>query len=175
MHECISVKNKLNCYVFIRTKMFKRLTIFLEFCCRYDLKLVTGLRVIQSCLLPYPNSELANQKLYLLTWYPTISSHWPQVQVQVQVHFICTYIQHNRTQIRNKPIRIEALSTNLMSYEIKSLAWFGPNQDSLEINDKFCTLELIPKQNFTKLPSNLKQENVDETCNFREIYEENLS
>ena len=27
--------------------------------------------------LPYPNSQLANQKPTLLSWYPTISSHWP--------------------------------------------------------------------------------------------------
>ena len=27
--------------------------------------------------LPYPNSQLANQNPTLLSWYPTISSHWP--------------------------------------------------------------------------------------------------
>ena len=27
--------------------------------------------------LLYPNSQLANQKPTLLSWYPTISSHWP--------------------------------------------------------------------------------------------------
>ena len=26
---------------------------------------------------PYPNSQLTNQKPTLLSWYPTISSHWP--------------------------------------------------------------------------------------------------
>ena len=29
--------------------------------------------------LPYPNSQLANQKPSLMSWYPTISSHWPDI------------------------------------------------------------------------------------------------
>ena len=76
----------------------------------------------------------------------------------------------NRTQIRNQ-------YTDLISYKIKSLTWFAPNQDSVEINEKSCTLELnFPsKQNLMKLQSNLKQENVDKASNSREIYEEKLS
>ena len=29
--------------------------------------------------LPYPNCELANQKPCLLSWFSTISSHWPDI------------------------------------------------------------------------------------------------
>ena len=71
------------------------------------------------------------------------------------------------------------LSTDLISYEIKSQMWFAPYQDSLEINNKFCILHVklnFPiKHNFMKLQSNLKQENVDEVSNSGEIYEEKLS
>ena len=37
--------------------------------------------------LPCPNLQLANQKLWELSWYPAISSHWPDITTN-QVHLV---------------------------------------------------------------------------------------
>ena len=46
----------------------------LKYACAYLFQI--ELEIIWWPILPYPNSQLANQKTTLLSWYPTILSHW---------------------------------------------------------------------------------------------------